>query len=69
MRILVLEDDRDIRILESRLARKLRAVGIVLLHDNVLQSIQVLPAFLGVAKKRQISLTTVGKLDASDGRQ
>ena len=56
-------------ILESRLTRKLRAGGIVLLHDNVLQSIQVLPAFLGVAKKRQISLTTVGKLDASDGRQ
>lgn len=40
----------------------------MLLHDNVLQSIQVLPAFLSVAKKRQITLTTVGKLDASDGR-
>lgn len=56
-------------VLESRLTRKLRAGGIVLLHDNVLQSIQVLPAFLSVAKKRQIALTTVGKLDASDGRQ
>lgn len=55
-------------VLESRLTRKLRAGGIVLLHDNVLQSIQVLPAFLSVAKKRQITLTTVGKLDASDGR-
>lgn len=56
-------------VLESRLTRKLQAGGIVLLHDNVLQSIQVLPAFLSVAKKRQIALTTVGKLDASDGRQ
>ena len=55
-------------VLESRLTRKLRAGGIVLLHDNVLQSIQVLPAFLSVAKKRQITLTTVGKLDTSDGR-
>jgi peptidoglycan-N-acetylglucosamine deacetylase len=54
-------------VLESRLTRKLRAGGIVLLHDNVLQSIEVLPAFLSVAKKRQIGLTTVGTLDASDG--
>lgn len=56
-------------VLESRLTSKLRAGGIVLLHDNVLQSIQVLPAFLNVSKKRQIALTTVGKLDASDGHQ
>ena len=56
-------------ILESRLTSKLRAGGIVLLHDNVLQSIQVLPAFLSVAKKRQITLTTVGKLEISDGRR
>jgi peptidoglycan-N-acetylglucosamine deacetylase len=56
-------------VIESRLTRKLRAGGIVLLHDNVLQSIQVLPAFLNVAKKRQIALVTVGRLDASDGRR
>jgi peptidoglycan/xylan/chitin deacetylase (PgdA/CDA1 family) len=56
-------------ILESRLTRRLRAGGIVLLHDNVLQSIQVLPSFLNVARQRRIGLVTVGRLDASDGQR
>jgi peptidoglycan/xylan/chitin deacetylase (PgdA/CDA1 family) len=56
-------------ILESRLERRLRAGGIVLMHDNVLQSIQVLPTFLGVAGRRRIGLVTVGRLDSSDGRR
>lgn len=54
-------------VLEAKLIRRLHPGGIVLLHDNVLQSIQVLPGFLRVAKQHQISLTTVGYLDASDG--
>lgn len=51
--------------LESRLDRKLRRGGIVLLHDNVLSTIQVLPDFLRVAEKRGIRLGTVDELARS----
>jgi peptidoglycan-N-acetylglucosamine deacetylase len=46
--------------------RRLRYGGIVLLHDNVLQSIQVLPDFLKIAKARGIKLMTVGMLAANN---
>jgi peptidoglycan-N-acetylglucosamine deacetylase len=49
--------------IESRLVRKLRYGGIVLLHDNVLQTIQILPAFLKVAQLKGIKLVTVGMLN------
>ena len=49
-------------ILESRLARKLRAGGIVLLHDNVLESLRVLPRFIVVAAGQRIKLETVTEL-------
>ncbi|GAA4006583.1 polysaccharide deacetylase family protein [Deinococcus rubellus] len=49
-------------ILESRLARKLRAGGIVLLHDNVLESLRVLPRFIAVAAGQRIKLETVTEL-------
>ncbi len=51
--------------IESRLVRKLRYGGIVLLHDNVLQTIQVLPEFLKVAQAKGIKLWTVGMLDTN----
>jgi peptidoglycan-N-acetylglucosamine deacetylase len=53
------------RMLERRLVRRLRYGGIVLLHDNVLDSIQVLPQFLKVAFLRGIHVDNVtGLLDA-----
>ena len=42
------------KILERKLVRRLRYGGIVLLHDNVLESIQVLPQFLKAAFERGI---------------
>lgn len=51
-------------VLETRLARSLRAGGIVLLHDNVLESLRVLPQFAQYAAKRQIRLGTVSALAA-----
>jgi peptidoglycan-N-acetylglucosamine deacetylase len=53
--------------LESRLIRKLRPGGIVLLHDNVIDTIQVLPAFLRTATRRGITLETLGALAKSSG--
>ncbi len=51
--------------IESRLVRKLRYGGIVLLHDNVLETIQILPEFLKVAQAKGIKLLTVGMLDTN----
>ncbi len=51
-------------VLESRLALNLRAGGIVLLHDNVLESLRVLPQFVQYAARRQIRLGTVEALAA-----
>ncbi|WP_199489360.1 MULTISPECIES: polysaccharide deacetylase family protein [unclassified Meiothermus] len=48
--------------LENRLERKLRQGGIVLLHDNVLSSIEILPDFLRLAERRGIRLGTVEEL-------
>ena len=48
--------------LRSRLLSKLRRGGIVLLHDNVLETIQVLPEFLRAAGAQRLELTTVGRL-------
>ncbi len=59
-------DNAGTQRLESRLVRRLRYGGIVLLHDNVLQSIQVLPDFLKIAKARGIKLLTVGMLAANN---
>jgi peptidoglycan-N-acetylglucosamine deacetylase len=51
--------------IESRLVKKLRYGGIVLLHDNVLETIQILPEFLKVAQAKGIKLLTVGMLDTN----
>ncbi len=52
--------------LRSKLTRRLRYGGIVLLHDNVLQTIEVLKPFLQTARIRGIKLVTVGELDAAN---
>jgi peptidoglycan-N-acetylglucosamine deacetylase len=49
--------------LRSKLTSRLRYGGIVLLHDNVLQTIDVLRPFLQTARTRGIKLVTVGELD------
>jgi peptidoglycan-N-acetylglucosamine deacetylase len=52
------------KILERRLVKRLRYGGIVLLHDNVLESIQVLPQFLKAAFERGIHVDNIsGMLD------
>ncbi len=49
-------------VLESRLSQHLRPGGIVLLHDNVLESLRVLPRFVEYASRRRIRLDTVASL-------
>ncbi|ADV66723.1 polysaccharide deacetylase family protein [Deinococcus maricopensis] len=49
-------------VLQERLLKHLRAGGIVLLHDNAPQALRVLPAFLELARGRQLTLVTVGRL-------
>lgn len=49
-------------VLRARLMRQLRPGGIVLLHDNAPEAIEVLPAFLRLARERGVRLTTVGNL-------
>jgi peptidoglycan/xylan/chitin deacetylase (PgdA/CDA1 family) len=49
-------------VLESRLTRHLRPGGIVLLHDNVLESLRVLPRFVVAAVQQRVRLETVGEL-------
>ncbi len=56
-------------VVETRLQRHLRPGGIVLLHDNAQEGLQVLPAFLGVAERRGLRLTTVGDLAARSSAQ
>lgn len=48
--------------LETRLQSKLRPGGIVLLHDNAPQMLDVLQGFLHVARRAHFTLTTVGGL-------
>ena len=48
--------------LETKLLTNLRPGGIVLLHDNVLQTIVVLPRFLGLASREGFRLGTVSDL-------
>lgn len=48
--------------LESRLRSKLRPGGIVLLHDNAPEMLDVLQGFLHAARQRGYSLTTLGGL-------
>lgn len=48
--------------LEAKLLSKLRSGGIVLLHDNVLQTIQILPAFMRLAQREGIGLGTTADL-------
>ncbi|GGR35177.1 polysaccharide deacetylase family protein [Deinococcus ruber] len=50
------------KVLESRLAGHLRQGGIVLLHDNVLESLRVLPQFVAYAQRQGVELDTVGEL-------
>jgi len=49
-------------VLESRLLSRLRPGGIVLLHDNVLSTIQVLGSFLKLAEREKIRLGTASDL-------
>lgn len=49
-------------VLEGRLEAHLRPGGIVLLHDNVVATLEVLPPFAVRAKKRGIALVPVGRL-------
>jgi peptidoglycan-N-acetylglucosamine deacetylase len=50
--------------LEKNLVKHLQFGGIILLHDNVLDSIQVLPKFLNAAFKRGIQVDNItGMLD------
>ena len=60
-------------VLESRFDRKLRPGGIILLHDNAQETLNVFADFLKVARQRQLHLTTIsgmlsGKPSASTGR-
>ncbi len=48
--------------LEAKLLSRLRSGGIVLLHDNVLQTIQILPTFLRLAQQEGIALGTTSDL-------
>jgi peptidoglycan-N-acetylglucosamine deacetylase len=52
--------------LRSKLTSRLRYGGIVLLHDNVLETIEVLRPFLQTARTKGIKLVTVGELDAAN---
>ena len=49
-------------VLAGRLSSKLRAGGIVLLHDNVLESLRVLPRFVDYAAHQRVKLNTVAEL-------
>lgn len=49
-------------LVESRLLRAIRPGGIVLLHDNVLDTIRILPRFLETAQRNGYSFSTAGEL-------
>lgn len=49
-------------IIENRLLDHLRPGGIVLLHDNVQETIDILPAFLELARKQGFRLVTASEL-------
>ncbi|GHF63652.1 polysaccharide deacetylase familiy protein [Deinococcus metalli] len=51
-------------VIESRLVSHLRPGGIVLLHDNAPEAIDVLREFLRVARERGVTLTTVSQMVA-----
>jgi len=51
-----------VNVLVERYTRTLRRGGIVLLHDNAPQMLQVLPSLLKIATERRIDLGTVGVL-------
>jgi len=50
-------------VLRERLLAKLRPGGIVLLHDNVLETNLILPAFLNEARRSGIQLVPMKELD------
>ncbi|MGI8748726.1 MAG: polysaccharide deacetylase family protein, partial [Deinococcus sp.] len=56
-------------VLTTRYARRLRRGGIVLLHDNAPEMLQVLPMFLRLTESRHILLGTVGALVGNETRQ
>ncbi|WP_045234424.1 polysaccharide deacetylase family protein [Deinococcus pimensis] len=58
-------DNPGAAVVQSRLVRHLRYGGIVLLHDNAPEAIDVLAAFTRVARERGVRLTTVGGLVGS----
>ncbi|AWN24384.1 polysaccharide deacetylase family protein [Deinococcus irradiatisoli] len=49
-------------VLESRFDSKLHPGGIVLLHDNAQQTLDVFGSFLAFAKKRGVTLTSIGEM-------
>lgn len=49
-------------VIEKRLLQHLRPGGIILLHDNVLETIQILPAFLKLAKREGYIIVTASEL-------
>ena len=49
-------------VIEDRLLEQLRPGGIVLLHDNVQQTIEILPAFLSLARQQGFRLVTASQL-------
>ncbi len=51
-----------VNVLLERYTRTLRRGGVVLLHDNAPEMLQVLPMFLRIADARNITLDTVGVL-------
>ena len=57
-------------ILEHRFDRRLHPGGIILLHDNAQETLQVFGNFLNVARQRKIELTTIsGLLPSVDKRR
>lgn len=55
-------DNPGAEVIEDRLEEHLRPGGIVLLHDNVLQTLEILPHFLNVARKQGYRWLTTGEL-------
>ncbi len=49
-------------VLTNRFSRNLEPGGIILLHDNALQTLQVFANFLNAAYKRKLALTTLSEM-------
>lgn len=53
-------------VIEERLLENLRPGGIVLLHDNVEETLQVLPTFVRLAEREGYRLLPVGQMIEED---